>query len=201
MLWLVLLHSFFLIRCSIAHGNMTVVKTSRFICVSREQPCPSKLFRILNLALNHDCQLQFAQKPNFSWDLEINLAFKPILQAIFTIMILPVRLPTDLSTMCRESRLCWVYNPPRAAPPRLWRLKGETPEAGRGRVRSAHQGQSEPCLASQFFTPVLRICNIWLRFRIRGSVPLTYGSGSCYFRHTKTFFSAYYFLKVYLHHF
>jgi hypothetical protein len=66
--------------------------------------------------------------------------------------------------------------------------------------------------------PVLRIHDIlgWIRIRIRGSMPLTngsgFGSGSCYFRHwpsrcqQKTyfltqFFSAYYILKVHLHHF
>ncbi len=47
---------------------------------------------------------------------------------------------------------------------------------------------------------------MWIRIRIRGSMPLTNGSGSCYFRHwpsrdqQKTnflyIFSAYYFLKV-----
>ncbi len=33
--------------------------------------------------------------------------------------------------------------------------------------------------------PVLRIHDIlgWIQIRIRGSMPLTYGSGSCYFRH------------------
>ncbi len=59
---------------------------------------------------------------------------------------------------------------------------------------------------------VLRIRDIlvWIRIRnwIRGSMPLTYGSGSCYFRHwpsrcqqktnLKKRFSAYYFLKVHL---
>jgi hypothetical protein len=62
---------------------------------------------------------------------------------------------------------------------------------------------------------VLRIHGIlgWSRIRIRGSMPLTNGSGSgsCYFRHWpsrcqqklifNTIFSAYYFLKVHLHHF
>jgi hypothetical protein len=62
---------------------------------------------------------------------------------------------------------------------------------------------------------VLRIHDIlvWIQIRIRGSMPLTNGSGSgsCYF-HSFTFktpiklfvfysFSAYYFLKVLLHHF
>ncbi len=66
--------------------------------------------------------------------------------------------------------------------------------------------------------PVLRIHDIlgWIRIRILGSMPLTNGSGSgsgsCYFRQwpsrcqQKTniliqFFSAYYFLKLHLHHF
>ncbi len=50
----------------------------------------------------------------------------------------------------------------------------------------------------------------WIRIRIRGSMPLTNGSGSCYFRHWPsrcqlnkffyTIFSAYYFLKLHLHH-
>ncbi len=57
---------------------------------------------------------------------------------------------------------------------------------------------------------VLRIYDILVWIRIRGSMPLTNGSGSCYFRHwpqdaNKNFFffncSAYYFLKVHLHHF
>ncbi len=54
---------------------------------------------------------------------------------------------------------------------------------------------------------------VWIRIRIHihGSMPLTNGSGSCYFRHwpsrcqqknnLKKGFSAYYFLKVHLHHF
>ncbi len=60
---------------------------------------------------------------------------------------------------------------------------------------------------------VLRIHDIsmWIRIRIRGSMPLTNGSGSFYFHHwisrcqqktkKKKSFSAYYFLKVLLHHF
>ncbi len=66
---------------------------------------------------------------------------------------------------------------------------------------------------------VFRIYDIlgWIRIRIRGSMPLTNGSGSgsgsgsCYFRHWlqdaskklifNTIFSAYFFLKVHLHHF
>ncbi len=62
---------------------------------------------------------------------------------------------------------------------------------------------------------MLRIHDIlvWIRIWIRGSMPLTYGSefgsrcgsGSCYFRHLPNFFkksfSAYYCLKVHLHHF
>ncbi len=53
------------------------------------------------------------------------------------------------------------------------------------------------------FKPVLRIRDILVRIwiRIRGSVPMTTGSGSgsSYFRHWPS--SAYYFLKVHLHHF
>jgi hypothetical protein len=62
--------------------------------------------------------------------------------------------------------------------------------------------------------PVLRIHDIlgWIRIRIRGSMPLTNGSGSFYFRHWpsryqqktnffNTIFSAYDFLKLHLHHF
>jgi hypothetical protein len=45
------------------------------------------------------------------------------------------------------------------------------------------------------FSAVLRIRDILVRMLIRGSVPLTDGSGSCYF-----LFFAYYFLKVHLHH-
>ena len=61
------------------------------------------------------------------------------------------------------------------------------------------------------FKAVLRIHDILLRIRISGYRPLTYGSGSCYFRHwpsrrqqktnLKKGFSACYFLKVHLHHF
>ncbi len=49
---------------------------------------------------------------------------------------------------------------------------------------------------------------VWIRIRIRGSMPLTNGSGSCYFRHRSSrcqqktnflfYFSAYYFLKIHL---
>jgi hypothetical protein len=61
--------------------------------------------------------------------------------------------------------------------------------------------------------PVLRIRDILGWIRIRGSMPLTNGSGcgSCHFRHwpsrrqqntnLKKSFSAFYFLKVHLHHF
>ncbi len=63
--------------------------------------------------------------------------------------------------------------------------------------------------------PVFRIHDIlgWIRIRILGSMLLTngFGSGSCYFRLWpsrwqqklifNTIFSAYYFLKVHLHHF
>ncbi len=51
-------------------------------------------------------------------------------------------------------------------------------------------------------TAVLRIYDILVRIRIRGSMPLTNGSRSCYFRHLSSSFSAYYlpyFLKVHLH--
>jgi hypothetical protein len=70
---------------------------------------------------------------------------------------------------------------------------------------------------AQFCFTVLRILNIfvWIRIRIwiRGSLPLTNGSGSgsrcgsgsCYFHHypsrCQKCFAAYYFLKVHLHHF
>ncbi len=54
---------------------------------------------------------------------------------------------------------------------------------------------------------MLRICDILVRIRIRRFVPLTNGSGPCYFRHwpsrrQKNYlsFSAYYFLKVHFHH-
>ncbi len=61
--------------------------------------------------------------------------------------------------------------------------------------------------------PVLRIRDILIQIRIRGSIPLTNRSwfGSCYFRQWPSrwqlkiiflkFFFAYYFLKVHLHHF
>ncbi len=64
------------------------------------------------------------------------------------------------------------------------------------------------------YLPVLRIHDILGWIRIRGSMPLTNGSGSCYYRHWpsrcqqkkkkknfNTIFPAYYFLKVHLHHF
>jgi hypothetical protein len=68
---------------------------------------------------------------------------------------------------------------------------------------------------TKLFLSVFRIHEIleWIRIRIRGSIHLTSGSGSgsCYFRHCLqdaskklifyTIFSAYYFLKVHLHHF
>ncbi len=51
---------------------------------------------------------------------------------------------------------------------------------------------------------VLRIHDIlgWIRIRIwiRGSMPRTNGSGSCFFRHWPSQ-DAYYFLKVHIHHF
>ncbi len=64
-----------------------------------------------------------------------------------------------------------------------------------------------PCFLSNS-CPVLRIRDILVRIRIRGSGPLTKGSGfgSCYFRQRssrfqlKNFFS-YYFLKLHSHHF
>jgi hypothetical protein len=56
--------------------------------------------------------------------------------------------------------------------------------------------------------PVLRIHDILVSIRIRGSMPLTYGSGfGSYFQDANKKqiclkrFSAYYFLKVHLHHF
>jgi hypothetical protein len=58
---------------------------------------------------------------------------------------------------------------------------------------------------------MLQIHDILVWIRIRGSMPLTTGSGSCYFRHWpsrcqknlifKTIFSTCYFLKVHLHYF
>ncbi len=63
------------------------------------------------------------------------------------------------------------------------------------------------------FLAVLRIHDILVWIRIRGSMPLTngFGSGSCYFRHWPSRcqkkliclknFSVYYFLEVHLHHF
>ncbi len=60
-------------------------------------------------------------------------------------------------------------------------------------------------------SPVLRIHGILVWIRIRGSMPLTNGSGSFYFHHwpssfqhktnLKKSFSVYYFLKVLIHHF
>ncbi len=75
----------------------------------------------------------------------------------------------------------------------------------KGIVRFLHLSEAPPISA------VFRIHNILVWIRIRGSMPLTNGSGSCYFRHwpsrcqqktnfLKSFF-AYYFLKVHLHHF
>jgi hypothetical protein len=52
-----------------------------------------------------------------------------------------------------------------------------------------------------YLGPVLWIPDILVRIRIRGSVPLTYGSGSCSFRQGPSSFFAYYFLKEHLHHF
>jgi hypothetical protein len=68
------------------------------------------------------------------------------------------------------------------------------------------------------YLPVFRIHDILVWIRIRGSMPLTYGSGSgsrygswsCYFHHlssrcqqktTFNFFFAFYFLKAHIHHF
>jgi hypothetical protein len=59
------------------------------------------------------------------------------------------------------------------------------------------------------FHPVLRIHDIlgWIRIWIRGSMPLTNGSGSGTFKMPAknsffyTIFSTYYFLKLHLHHF
>ncbi len=66
------------------------------------------------------------------------------------------------------------------------------------------------CRVRWMYSPVLRIHDILVRIRIRGSMPLTNGSGSCYFRlwpsrnqdANKTlifynfFFTAYFFMKV-----
>ncbi len=62
-----------------------------------------------------------------------------------------------------------------------------------------------------YLKSVLRIPDIVVWIRIRGSMPLTNGSGSCYFRHwssrcqqktnLKKSFSAHYFLEVNLHYF
>ncbi len=64
-----------------------------------------------------------------------------------------------------------------------------------------------PFIIKSFLKPVLRIRNILVRIRIRGSIPLTNGSGSwsCYFsqcpsRRQQKFFP-YYLLKVHLNHF
>jgi hypothetical protein len=69
-------------------------------------------------------------------------------------------------------------------------------------------------VSRSWFHPVLRIHAIlvWIRIRIRGSIPLTNGSGSFFFiidlqdankklPVVKKSFSAHYFLKVLLHHF
>ncbi len=93
----------------------------------------------------------------------------------------------------------------------------------RGRTlcgREHRAGRRQECrfgIGHEFLGAVLRIHDIlvWIRIRIRGSMPLTSRSGcvsgSCYFHHwpsrrqQKTNFvkkfSAYYFLKVQLHHF
>jgi hypothetical protein len=56
-----------------------------------------------------------------------------------------------------------------------------------------------------WFNPVLWIHEIFVRIRIRicGFIPLTNGSGSCYFCQwsSRRQIFAYYFLKVHLHHF
>ncbi len=59
------------------------------------------------------------------------------------------------------------------------------------------------CVFICFYQTVLWISKILARIRIRGSGPLTNGSGSgsCYLRHWRSSFSAHYFWKLNLHHF
>jgi hypothetical protein len=65
--------------------------------------------------------------------------------------------------------------------------------------------QSTPSHGEEGSQAVLRIHVIWVQMRIRRSVPLTYGSGSCFFRprptrcQLKIRHFANYFLKVHLH--
>ncbi len=86
-----------------------------------------------------------------------------------------------------------------------WISSAKKPESGSA-IRRLRVGERP-------FIAVLRIHDIlgWIRIRIRGSMSLTNGSGSCFFvidlqdasknKFLNTIFSAYYFLKLHLHHF
>ncbi len=56
---------------------------------------------------------------------------------------------------------------------------------GRNRAAAIPPPSQQSTSLSSFFPPVFRILDIlvWIRIRICGSMPLTNGSGSCYFRH------------------
>ncbi len=96
---------------------------------------------------------------------------------------------------------------------RMWQCRGPVhPQGpGSGGRRAAGWCSSPVHKIKQPIEAVLRIHDILRWIRIRGSMPLTNWSGSCYFRQWPsrcqqktnflTIFSAYYFLKVHLHHF
>ncbi len=99
-----------------------------------------------------------------------------------------------------------------------WSSEAGLLQPGSGHLHQQQAGEDHgSVLFSIALKPVLRIHDIlvWIRIRIRGSMPLTNGSGcgsgSCTFHHWPSIrqqktnflksFSAYYFLKVHLHHF
>ncbi len=99
-----------------------------------------------------------------------------------------------LSFFSRSSELGLPKDPnPRqrvCPPPRSGGRGTLTGESGVGRVQTPTTGHTVHCDTLYTYTylcqePVLRIHDIlgWIRIRIRGSMPLTNGSGSCYFRH------------------
>jgi hypothetical protein len=115
----------------------------------------------------------------------------------------------------KTKKLTWGFHWRRLPPPDDWtldlalyRIPDELSEG------SVWEHNSWFCFCSScptFFSPVLQIHDmlVWIRIRIRGSMHLTNGSGSCYFHHWSLncqknclpIFSAYYFLKVHFRHF
>jgi|688.fasta_scaffold304716_2 hypothetical protein len=78
-------------------------------------------------------------------------------------------------------------------------IGGRLPPRSEGSVSGLHNSSVQSCYHIWTRKPVLWIRGILVRIRISGSVSLTNGSGSYFFKDFR--FSADYFLKVHYYHF